>query len=147
MSFFDNIAQADVYNNLPYIEPGEYTFVIENVLHIKSKMGKGDFLIAEFLVETADGQSQVLVPGARCSSRIKLADTMGPKNAAAFLTAAVSSLRGKQISKLEPADEAICIGPDSKLRGQRVKVSALMRPKKTKPGESYVHVNWFPVTG
>jgi hypothetical protein len=146
MGFFDQIAKAETYNNLPFIEPGEFLFRIDQVLHITSKQGKGDFVIAEFTILESETGSPALRAGARCSARFKLMDATGPKNAAAFLLAAAGSLRGKAVAQLTPADEAVLIGPDSKVVGKTVRASAFLKPKKLKAGESYTHVNWFPVT-
>lgn len=145
MSFFDNIVQAETYNQLPYIEPGNFTFRIDQCLQIVSKQGKGEFLIVEFSIVDADTSAAALQTGGRCSLRIKLASPTGPKNAASFLLAALGSLRGRHVAKLEPADQAVCIGPDSKLVGKLVKAQAFLKPKKNTPGENYTHVNWFPV--
>jgi hypothetical protein len=147
MSFFDQIAKAETYNTLPYVEPGEFTFQIDSCLHVVSKQGKGDFLIAEFTVLESETASEALKAGGRCSIRCKLSDIMGPKNAKAFLVAAAGSLAGKPVSDLKPEDQARLIGPNSQLVGVRVKASAFLKPKKTKPGENYTHVNWFPVLG
>lgn len=146
MGFFDSIVEAKSYNNLPYIEPGNFEFVIDNVLHHKSQQGKGDFLIAEFSIVKAESQNPGLQVGGRCALRCKLVDATGAKNAKAFLLAALSSARGRPVNDVSEADQNDIFGPESVLIGKRVACSAFLKPKKLKAGEMYTHVNWFAVS-
>lgn len=146
MGFFDSIVDAKSYNNLPYIEPGNFEFVIDNVLHHKSQRGKGDFLIAEFSIVKAETPTPGLQVGGRCALRCALSQQVGAKNAKAFLLAALASARGRPVNDVTDADQNDIFGPESILIGKRIACSAFLKPKQTKPGEMYTHVNWFAVT-
>jgi hypothetical protein len=145
MSFFDSVVKAEAFNNLPYIEPGEFIFTIDKVLHITSKRGQGDYIVAEFSITEAVTDNPNLQVDSKCASRFKLSSQAGPQNAKSFMLAALGTLRKKAQDVLLPTDNAICVGEGSKLEGLRGRASAFKRPKATKPGEEYTHVNWFPV--
>lgn len=144
MSFFDQIVAAESFNNLPYVEVGDYELRLDTSTQIDSSKGAGTFAIFEFTVVSADAGSLNKV-GSRCACRFKLAKgTPGPGNAKSVLLAALSAKRGVKVEELLKADAPQCFGPDAPILGVVLKCNARLRDKSNKPGEQYTHLTWAP---
>ena len=142
MSFFDGIVAAEAFNNLPYVEVGDYVLRLDTATQVESSKGAGTFAIFEFTVIEADAGSLNKV-GSRCACRFKLAKgTPGPGNAKSVLLAALSARRGVKVEELLKSDAGDCFGPDAAVVGTLLKCNARLRDKSNKPGEQYTHLTW-----
>jgi len=140
MSAFAGIEKTRVYQNAPYLTPGQYELVIRSMSLVDSKKKRGQqFFVAEFDVMSTTA------PEFKSGDLVSwLVDMDHGETSLSNCKAFASAVLDCDEEQIDEATMLKLVGPEQPAAGVKIKANAFTI--KTKGGNDFTKIRWDSVT-